>query len=191
MNDMTPIAPEVSGPAGTEQLRLDAALRSDVQALPVTCSKTGESPRARLEPLRPKFVSVTYGAGGSTRERTARTVKRILTDTGIPAAAHLTCVGASRDEVNAVIREYDALGIKRFVALRGDPASREIFHEMAPAGDEDWDTEYLDLVMAVRVVPDLDTRLRRIHVNVVPEGPGVTVRLVAAFVSMTKIVAKP
>ncbi len=77
----------------------------------------------RLEPLGPKFVSVTYGAGGSTRERTARTVKRILTETGIPAAAHLTCVGATREEVDAVVREYQALGIERFVALRGDPAS--------------------------------------------------------------------
>jgi methylenetetrahydrofolate reductase (NADPH) len=77
----------------------------------------------RLEPLRPKFVSVTYGAGGSTRERTGRTIKRILTETGIPAAAHLTCVGATREEVDAVIREFQAIGIERFVALRGDPAS--------------------------------------------------------------------
>jgi methylenetetrahydrofolate reductase (NADPH) len=77
----------------------------------------------RLEPLRPKFVSVTYGAGGSTRERTGRTIKRILTETGIPAAAHLTCVGATREEVDAVIREFQGIGIERFVALRGDPAS--------------------------------------------------------------------
>ena len=77
----------------------------------------------RLEPLRPNFVSVTYGAGGSTRERTARTVRRILNETAIPAAAHLTCVGATREEVDAVIRDYFASGIKRFVALRGDPAS--------------------------------------------------------------------
>jgi methylenetetrahydrofolate reductase (NADPH) len=77
----------------------------------------------RLEPLRPKFVSVTYGAGGSTRERTGRTIRRILTETGVPAAAHLTCVGATREEIDAVIREYEAMGIRRFVALRGDPAS--------------------------------------------------------------------
>ncbi|WP_144222327.1 methylenetetrahydrofolate reductase [NAD(P)H] [Mesorhizobium amorphae] len=77
----------------------------------------------RLELLRPNFVSVTYGAGGSTRERTARTVRRILNETSIPAAAHLTCVGATREEVDAVIRDYSATGIKRFVALRGDPAS--------------------------------------------------------------------
>jgi methylenetetrahydrofolate reductase (NADPH) len=77
----------------------------------------------RLEPLQPNFVSVTYGAGGSTRERTGRTIKRILNETEIPAAAHLTCVGASKDEVDAVIAEFAATGINRFVALRGDPAS--------------------------------------------------------------------
>ncbi|MGD9915332.1 MAG: methylenetetrahydrofolate reductase [NAD(P)H] [Rhizobiaceae bacterium] len=77
----------------------------------------------RLEPLKPKFVSVTYGAGGSTRERTGRTVRRILSETSIPAAAHLTCVGATREDVDAVIAEYDAIGVKRFVALRGDPAA--------------------------------------------------------------------
>jgi methylenetetrahydrofolate reductase (NADPH) len=77
----------------------------------------------RLEPLRPKFVSVTYGAGGSTRERTGRTIKRILTETEIPAAAHLTCVGATKEEVDVVIREFASIGINRFVALRGDPAS--------------------------------------------------------------------
>lgn len=77
----------------------------------------------RLEPLQPNFVSVTYGAGGSTRERTGRTIKRILAETSVKAAAHLTCIDASREEVDAVIREFAALGIKRFVALRGDPAS--------------------------------------------------------------------
>jgi methylenetetrahydrofolate reductase (NADPH) len=77
----------------------------------------------RLEPLRPNFVSVTYGAGGTTRERTGRTIGRILTETGVPAAAHLTCVGATREEVDAVIRDYHAMGIRRFVALRGDPAN--------------------------------------------------------------------
>jgi methylenetetrahydrofolate reductase (NADPH) len=75
----------------------------------------------RLAPLRPRFVSVTYGAGGSTRERTLRMVSRIKADTGIDAAAHLTCVGASRDEVDAVVRGYAAAGIRRIVALRGDP----------------------------------------------------------------------
>lgn len=76
----------------------------------------------RLEPLKPQFVSVTYGAGGSTRERTARTVKRILTDSTLTPAAHMTCVDASREEVDKVITEFAAMGVKRFVALRGDPA---------------------------------------------------------------------
>ncbi|KQZ30587.1 5,10-methylenetetrahydrofolate reductase [Mesorhizobium sp. Root552] len=77
----------------------------------------------RLEPLRPNFVSVTYGAGGSTRERTARTVARILGETSLSPAAHLTCIDASREEADNVIRQFAALGITRFVALRGDPAA--------------------------------------------------------------------
>jgi methylenetetrahydrofolate reductase (NADPH) len=77
----------------------------------------------RLQPLRPHFVSVTYGAGGSTRERTGRTVARILNETSLQPAAHLTCIDATRDTVDQVIREFAALGVKRFVALRGDPAA--------------------------------------------------------------------
>ncbi|MFN4211579.1 MAG: methylenetetrahydrofolate reductase, partial [Devosia sp.] len=75
----------------------------------------------KLAPLKPRFVSVTYGAGGTTRERTLRMVSRIKAETGVDAAAHLTCVGASRDEVDAVVRGYQAAGINRIVALRGDP----------------------------------------------------------------------
>src|SRR6266852_3058594 len=60
----------------------------------------------RLEPLAPKFVSVTYGAGGSTRERTHATVKRILNETSLTPAAHLTCVAATREEIDGVIRNY-------------------------------------------------------------------------------------
>ena len=75
----------------------------------------------RLEPLEPTFVSVTYGAGGSTRERTHRTVKRILEETNLKPAAHLTCVAASREDVDTVIREYWDAGIRHLVALRGDP----------------------------------------------------------------------
>lgn len=76
---------------------------------------------SRLAPLSPDFVSVTYGARGSTRERTARTVRRILTETALKPAAHLTCVDATRAEVDEVIREFAAMGVRRFVALRGDP----------------------------------------------------------------------
>lgn len=75
----------------------------------------------RLGPLRPAYVSVTYGAGGSTRERTHATVTRIRRDTDLEPAAHLTCVGATRDEIDTVARQYWADGIKHIVALRGDP----------------------------------------------------------------------
>lgn len=75
-----------------------------------------------LAPLHPRFVSVTYGAGGSTRERTHQTVERILKETGLTPAAHLTCVGASRGEVDEIARDYWNLGVRNIVALRGDPA---------------------------------------------------------------------
>ncbi len=75
----------------------------------------------RLEPLNPAFVSVTYGAGGSTRERTHRTVQRIISESALRPAAHLTCVEASRAEVDEVIEGYKAIGVDHIVALRGDP----------------------------------------------------------------------
>jgi methylenetetrahydrofolate reductase (NADPH) len=74
-----------------------------------------------LAPLGPRFVSVTYGAGGSTRERTHATVERILKETNLTPAAHLTCVGSSRAEVDAIARDYWDLGVRHLVALRGDP----------------------------------------------------------------------
>lgn len=76
---------------------------------------------AELAPLGPRFVSVTYGAGGSTRERTHATVARIQAETKVPVAAHLTCVNASRDEIDAIARRYWAQGVRHIVALRGDP----------------------------------------------------------------------
>ncbi|MFZ9500432.1 MAG: methylenetetrahydrofolate reductase [NAD(P)H] [Beijerinckiaceae bacterium] len=75
----------------------------------------------RLAPLAPSFVSVTYGAGGSTRQRTHSTLARILAETDLKPAAHLTCVGASRDEVDEVVRGYRDIGVRHIVALRGDP----------------------------------------------------------------------
>ncbi|MGN6747766.1 MAG: methylenetetrahydrofolate reductase [NAD(P)H] [Xanthobacteraceae bacterium] len=75
----------------------------------------------RLAPLQPNFVSVTYGAGGTTRERTHATVKRILDDTALIPAAHLTCVAATRTDIDAVIRAYAQAGVNHIVALRGDP----------------------------------------------------------------------
>jgi methylenetetrahydrofolate reductase (NADPH) len=77
----------------------------------------------RLAPLNPSFVSVTYGAGGSTRERTHATIVRILKETDLLPAAHLTCVGASRAEIDEVVDRYHDAGVRHIVALRGDPAS--------------------------------------------------------------------
>jgi methylenetetrahydrofolate reductase (NADPH) len=75
----------------------------------------------RVEALGPRFVSVTYGAGGSTRERTHATVRRIRQETGLEPAAHLTCVAATREEIDAVARDYWDAGVRHIVALRGDP----------------------------------------------------------------------
>ncbi|CCD88354.1 5,10-methylenetetrahydrofolate reductase [Bradyrhizobium sp. ORS 285] len=75
----------------------------------------------RLAPLEPSFVSVTYGAGGSTRERTHATIARILKETALLPAAHLTCVGASRGEIDEVVDRYHEVGVRHIVALRGDP----------------------------------------------------------------------
>jgi methylenetetrahydrofolate reductase (NADPH) len=76
----------------------------------------------KLEPLAPRFVSVTYGAGGTTRARTHTTVARLVRETGLIPAAHLTCVGATREEVHEVARDYRDAGVRHIVALRGDPA---------------------------------------------------------------------
>lgn len=75
----------------------------------------------RLAPLQPHFVSVTYGAGGSTRQRTHATVARLLQETHLRPAAHLTCVGASRAEIDEVVQDYWDIGVRHIVALRGDP----------------------------------------------------------------------
>ena len=76
---------------------------------------------AKLETVAPSFVSVTYGAGGTTRDRTLNTVRRIAAETALKPAAHLTCVGASKAEVNAVVKDFAAAGVRHIVALRGDP----------------------------------------------------------------------
>ena len=78
---------------------------------------------SRLAPLAPSFVSVTYGAGGSTRERTHTTITRLLNETDMTPAAHLTCVGATRGDIDEVIDRYHDSGVRHIVALRGDPTS--------------------------------------------------------------------
>jgi methylenetetrahydrofolate reductase (NADPH) len=90
-----------------------------------------------LAPLHPRFVSVTYGAGGSTRERTHATVERILGETDLTPAAHLTCVGASREEVDAVARSYWESGVRHIVALRGDPPEPGSKYQPHPEGYRD------------------------------------------------------
>jgi len=88
----------------------------------------------RLAPLAPRFVSVTYGAGGTTRERTHAIVRRIQRDSGLVSAAHLTCVNASQAEVDAVARGYWADGIRHIVALRGDPPQGAGRYQPHPEG---------------------------------------------------------
>jgi methylenetetrahydrofolate reductase (NADPH) len=88
----------------------------------------------RLEPLNPSFVSVTYGAGGTTRERTHATVKRIVEETGLKPAAHLTCVGAPRGEIDDIVRAYWDAGIRHIVALRGDMPDMSGAYRAHPGG---------------------------------------------------------
>ena len=90
----------------------------------------------RLAPLQPSFVSVTYGAGGSTRVRTDRVVRRIYENSGVPVAAHLTCVGASRGDVDDVARGWHDNGIRHIVALRGDAPADVDHYEPHPEGYE-------------------------------------------------------
>jgi methylenetetrahydrofolate reductase (NADPH) len=87
-----------------------------------------------LTPLAPRFVSVTYGAGGSTRERTHNTVARIARETNVPAAAHLTCVDASKDDIAEVADAYWHAGVRHIVALRGDPPIAGAQFEPHPQG---------------------------------------------------------
>lgn len=89
-----------------------------------------------LTPMDPRFVSVTYGAGGSTRERTHQTVARIARETPLAAAAHLTCVDATQDEINAVAEQYWAAGVRHIVALRGDPPRAGERYQTHPGGYE-------------------------------------------------------
>jgi methylenetetrahydrofolate reductase (NADPH) len=108
----------------------------------------------RLAPLRPSFVSVTYGAGGSTRERTHATIARILDETSLTPAAHLTCVDASRAEVDDVVARYHEIGVRHIVALRGDsPAGMGAPYSAHPDGYK----SSVDLVAGIRTrYPDIE-----------------------------------
>ncbi|MFN4114211.1 MAG: methylenetetrahydrofolate reductase [NAD(P)H] [Sphingomonadaceae bacterium] len=105
-----------------------------------------------LVPLGPQFVSVTYGAGGSTRERTHATVARIIRETGIPAAAHLTCVDASKEQTQAIARQYWDAGVRHIVALRGDAGEPGAPFVPHPDGY----TSAAELVAGLRQVADFD-----------------------------------
>jgi methylenetetrahydrofolate reductase (NADPH) len=106
----------------------------------------------RLSPLEPAYVSVTYGAGGSTRERTHATVVRIRQETTLDPAAHLTCIGASRAEIDEVARRYWAAGIRHIVALRGDPPEGTSRYQPHPNGY----AYAADLVAGLKRVADFD-----------------------------------
>ena len=105
-----------------------------------------------LAPLNPRFVSVTYGAGGSTRERTHATVERILKETPLTPAAHLTCVAASRDEIDEIAKGYWDSGVRNIVALRGDPPEAGTKYQPHPDGYRD----AADLVAGLKRVAPFD-----------------------------------
>ena len=106
----------------------------------------------RLEPLGPRFVSVTYGAGGTTRTRTHETVSRLARETSLVPAAHLTCVGATRDEVDEVARGYLEAGVRHIVALRGDPPAGASDYTPHPGGY----AQAEDLVRGLKKIADFD-----------------------------------
>jgi len=115
----------------------------------------------RLAPLEPRFVSVTYGAGGSTRERTHNTVVRILNETGLKPAAHLTCVGAAKGEVDEVAQHYWQAGIRHIVALRGDAPEGSGGFQPHPQGYPN----STDLIAGLKKIADFE-----ISVGCYPEG---------------------
>jgi methylenetetrahydrofolate reductase (NADPH) len=106
----------------------------------------------RLAPLGPRFISVTYGAGGSTRARTHATVARIRIETALEPAAHLTCVGASRDEIDAVAQGYWDAGVRHIVALRGDPPAGAGGYTPHPEGY----AQAVDLVAGLKRIADFE-----------------------------------
>ncbi|HEX2147195.1 MAG TPA: methylenetetrahydrofolate reductase [NAD(P)H] [Pseudorhizobium sp.] len=117
---------------------------------------------SELQAWEPDFVSVTYGAGGSTKAPTLATVRRLISDARLETAAHLTCVDASRDEVHSVVAAYEACGVRHIVALRGDPASG-IGTRYVPHPEGYGDTS--ELVRGLRTLGDFE-----ISVSAYPEG---------------------
>jgi methylenetetrahydrofolate reductase (NADPH) len=114
-----------------------------------------------LAPLKPRFVSVTYGAGGSTRERTHATVERIVKETDLTPAAHLTCVGATREEIDEIAHSYWEAGVRHIVALRGDMPEPGQAYSPHPGGY----TNAAELVAGLKAVAPFE-----ISVAAYPEG---------------------
>jgi len=130
-------------------------IRVSFEFFPPKTEKMGETlweSIQTLAPLQPRFVSVTYGAGGSTRERTHATLERILDETELTPAAHLTCVGASRHEVDEVARGYWDMGVRNIVALRGDPPEPGAKYQPHPDGYRD----AAELVAGLKTVAPFD-----------------------------------
>jgi len=123
----------------------------------------------KLESLRPKFVSVTYGAGGSTRERTDRIVRRIKEETPLVPAAHLTCVGASQEDIDQLARTWWQAGITSIVALRGDPPAGEAAYTPHPQGYANAAT----LVKGLREIANFDISVAA-YPEKHPDSPSVT-----------------
>ena len=120
----------------------------------------------RLAPLRPRFMSVTYGADGSTRDRTHRVIHKLLEETTLTCAPHLTCVGASRDEIQAIARQYWDDGVRHIVALRGDPPQGSENYEPYPGGFD----YAVDLVAGLKQIGDFDISVAA-YPEVHPDAP--------------------
>jgi len=120
----------------------------------------------RLAPLAPRFVSVTYGADGSTRERTHNTVTRILGETSLTPAPHLTCIGAPREEILDIARGYWNAGVRHIVALRGDAPAGQTTYQPHPGGF----AYATDLVQGLRTIGDFDISVAA-YPEVHPEAP--------------------
>jgi methylenetetrahydrofolate reductase (NADPH) len=172
------MAPQAARPS--RFLGADAGLRVSMEFFPPKTDEMEETlwrSIERLAPLSPSFVSVTYGAGGSTRERTHHTLKRILAETDLKPAAHLTCVAASREDVDAVVRAYGDAGIRHIVALRGDPAGGiGTRYEPHPAGY----ANAAELVAGIRRLGDFEVSVAA-YPEKHPESPSV-----AADIEMLK-----
>lgn len=176
----------VAGKGGERAVIADGEVRAGGKVLPVTAPlpgrvrvsfeffppKTEEMERSlwaainRLATLEPTYVSVTYGAGGSTRERTHATLLRLRRETKLEPAAHLTCVGATREEIDAIARRYWDAGIRHIVALRGDPPEGASRYQPHPGGY----AYAVDLVAGLKRIADFEISVAA-YPETHPEAP--------------------